>query len=61
MAGDTGFEPVHNGVKVRCLTAWRIPIGKIIKVGRLMGFEPTHTGATILCLNHLTTAAMLTP
>ena len=25
MAGDTGFEPVNDGVKVRCLTAWRIP------------------------------------
>ena len=25
MAGDTGFEPVHSGVKVQCLTAWRIP------------------------------------
>ena len=25
MAGDTGFEPVSDGVKVRCLTAWRIP------------------------------------
>ena len=24
--GDTGFEPVHDGVKVRCLTAWLIPI-----------------------------------
>ena len=25
LAGDTGFEPVNDGVKVRCLTAWRIP------------------------------------
>ena len=25
MAGDVGFEPTHGGVKVRCLTAWRIP------------------------------------
>ena len=25
VAGDTGFEPVNDGVKVRCLTAWRIP------------------------------------
>ena len=25
MAGDIGFEPMNDGVKVRCLTAWRIP------------------------------------
>ena len=23
--GDQGFEPWHDGVKVRCLTAWLIP------------------------------------
>ena len=22
MAGAAGFEPTHDGVKVRCLTAW---------------------------------------
>ncbi len=27
MAGDIGFEPMHDGVKVRCLTAWLIPKG----------------------------------
>ena len=25
MAGDPGFEPGNDGVKVRCLTAWLIP------------------------------------
>ena len=25
MAGIAGFEPTHDGVKVRCLTAWRHP------------------------------------
>ena len=25
MAGDLGFEPRHDGVKVRCLTTWLIP------------------------------------
>ena len=55
MAGDTGFEPVNDGVKVRCLTAWRIPS----KMGRLMGIEPTYEGVTVLCLNRLTTTAML--
>ena len=24
--GVLGFEPRNNGVKVRCLTAWRYPI-----------------------------------
>lgn len=36
MAGDVGFEPTHGGVKVRCLTAWRIPnmserLGKVYR------------------------------
>ena len=26
LAGIAGFEPTNNGVKVRCLTAWRYPI-----------------------------------
>ncbi len=26
MAGKTGFEPAHHGVKVRCLTTWLLPI-----------------------------------
>ncbi len=25
MAGEAGFEPTHDGVKVRCLTAWLLP------------------------------------
>jgi hypothetical protein len=25
MAGDKGFEPLNDGVRVRCLTAWLIP------------------------------------
>ena len=25
MAGQAGFEPTRDGVKVRCLTAWRLP------------------------------------
>ena len=58
MAGDTGLEPVNDGVKVRCLTDLANP-QQYYKMGRLMGFEPTHAGATILCLNHLTTAAMI--
>ena len=29
MAGVTGFEPVHDGIKTRCLTAWLHPIRKL--------------------------------
>ena len=25
VAGEAGFEPTHDGVKVRCLTAWLLP------------------------------------
>ena len=25
MAGVAGFEPAHDGIKTRCLTAWRHP------------------------------------
>ena len=28
LAGPAGFEPTDDGVKVRCLTAWRRPIIK---------------------------------
>ncbi len=29
LAGVVGFEPTDNGVRVRCLTAWRYPIAVI--------------------------------
>ncbi len=28
MAGAAGFEPANAGIKSRCLTAWRRPIGE---------------------------------
>ena len=52
--GVAGFEPTHDGVKVRCLTAWLYPN----KEGRMMGIEPTNAGATIRCVNHFATFAM---
>ena len=30
MAGVAGFEPTNDGVRVRCLTAWRHPNNAII-------------------------------
>jgi hypothetical protein len=38
LAGDLGFEPRSDGVKVRCLTAWLIPNGK--GVVEAEGIEP---------------------
>ena len=40
MAGLAGFEPAHDGVKVRCLTAWLYPMIKVV-VGD--GFEPPNS------------------
>ena len=54
MAGVPGFEPGHDGVKVRCLTAWLYP-----NMGRSMGIEPTSVGATIRCVNHFATTAII--
>ena len=57
LARVAGFEPAHDGIRIRCLTAWRYP--NINKMGWIVGFEPTYTGATTLRLNHLTTPTMV--
>jgi hypothetical protein len=51
--GVAGFEPAHDGVKVRCLTAWLYP-----NEGRYVGIEPTCAGATNRCVNHFTNTAI---
>ena len=56
LARVAGFEPAHDGIRIRCLTAWRYPN---IVMGWVVGFEPTYTGATTLGLNHLTIPTML--
>ena len=47
MAGVAGFEPTHDGVKVRCLTAWLranvVPGGG----GRIRTAEPKGSGFTV--------------
>ena len=55
LARVAGFEPAHDGIRIRCLTAWRYPNVIIKLMGWMVGFEPTYTGATTLGLNHLTT------
>ena len=57
MAGVLGFEPRHDGIKIRCLTAWLYPKDYIM--GRLMGIEPTNAGTTIRCVNHFATTAIV--
>ena len=41
MAGVAGFEPTHDGVKVRCLTTWLYPI--IDKSGEPIGIRTPDT------------------
>ncbi len=37
MAGMAGFEPAHDGIKTRCLTAWRHPSNVLsTKIARLL-------------------------
>ena len=55
LARVAGFEPAHDGIRIRCLTAWRYPN---IVMGWVVGFEPTYTGATTLGLNRLTIPTM---
>ena len=30
LAGVAGFEPTHDGIRIRCLTAWRHPNGRVL-------------------------------
>ena len=41
MAGVPGFEPGHDGIKIRCLTAWLYP-NHFIKMVEGDGFEPPN-------------------
>ena len=56
MAGVVGFEPTDDGVRVRCLTAWRYPYPlystKDIlwrKLAPRVGLEPTTDRLTADC------------
>ena len=32
MAGVAGFEPTHDGIRIRCLTAWRHPNDRAARI-----------------------------
>ena len=42
LAGVAGFEPTNDGVRVRCLTAWRYPY-----MAPEAGFEPATSWLTV--------------
>ncbi len=59
MAGVPGFEPGNDGIKTRCLTAWRYPNGEYFraaytsikrKMAGVPGFEPGDDGIKTRCL-----------
>ena len=48
-----GFEPANDGIRIRCLTAWRYPIiptNQLDLRPGLAGFEPANAGVKVLCL-----------
>ena len=55
LARVAGFEPANDGIRIRCLTAWRYPIMKFFREfpsleTRVAGFEPANDGIRIRCL-----------
>ena len=40
MAGVAGFEPAHDEIKTRCLTAWRYPSRVNKYMVAIAGLEP---------------------
>lgn len=47
MAGEEGFEPTDAGIRIRCLTTWRLPFSG---VAGEEGLEPTNAGIKTRCL-----------
>ena len=58
MAGVAGFEPTHNGVKVRCLTAWRHP-KKMVGIARFELAAPCSQGRCATGLRYIPTYILI--
>ena len=58
MAGVPGFEPGHDGIKIRCLTAWLYP-KHFIKMVEGDGFEPPNPKERIYSPPRLATSLPL--
>ena len=52
MAGLAGFEPAHDGVKVRCLTAWLYP--RMVE-GQIRTAEPEGADLQSAAFSHFAT------
>jgi hypothetical protein len=57
MAGEPGFEPGHDGIKIRCLTAWLYPneLKRDGGGGRIRTAEPEGTDLQSVVFSHFTT------
>ena len=53
MAGVPGFEPGHDGIKIRCLTAWLYP--KNGGGGRIRTAEPEGADLQSAAFSHFAT------
>ena len=58
MAGVLGFEPRHDGIKIRCLTAWLYP-NTYKKMVEGDGFEPPNPKERIYSPPRLATSLPL--
>ena len=58
MAGVPGFEPGHDGIKTRCLTAWLYPNANINKTGgggQIRTAEPEGADLQSAAFSHFAT------
>ena len=61
MAGEVGIEPTNAGIKIRCLTTWRLPSGNLSMLARfplpLRAGALSFTGGSASCESAPGTAA----
>ncbi len=61
MAGVPGFEPGHDGIKTRCLTAWLYPNAKYKTGGggQIRTAEPEGADLQSAAFSHFATPPLL--